>query len=443
MVTNIGNAITGYATGGPVDLPRPTMSRTTHRPWCVDCKRKHDATDLDAAGRCSSCARAAASRAKAAEAREARAAEIAALEAKHQAEAGKKAKAEKRPAPAPLPKKKAAPTAASPSGPASTAARPAPVPVQPRAVPRTAVPVPSQPDLGPLITAAIDALDALRTALTQTPAAAAPSPVLAAAGPAVPEAPSPVSGPAPQTPAAGTGKGKPTRQPATHSRCGPVVDETAVVDDYEAGETRPTIAASHGITTARVTRILHRRGVELRDDRTGHSGGRNRVILAPDKVAEVKAMYLEQQASLADVAAHAGIDRRTVCRVLTDAGVEIRPGAHLNGTVITDDMATAIATHYAAGTSIKELCDQYRLASHRVRAVITDAGQAIRPKGSATAKAERIAALGTTAHDIKAWAVKTGRIDRATTGLVATSLIDAWEQAHHTSSTTNTTGATA
>lgn len=68
---------------GAKGRPLPTQTTyTPHRPWCVDCKRKHDPEQLDTNQRCSSCAAAAIERAAAAEVtarREAREA----LEAKH------------------------------------------------------------------------------------------------------------------------------------------------------------------------------------------------------------------------------------------------------------------------------------------------------------------------------------------------------------------------
>lgn len=50
-------------------LPLPRAAdrlHTPHKPWCIDCKRKHDADQLDDAGRCDRCARAVITRAAAA-----------------------------------------------------------------------------------------------------------------------------------------------------------------------------------------------------------------------------------------------------------------------------------------------------------------------------------------------------------------------------------------
>lgn len=54
---------------GARPLPAVPRMSAPHRPWCVDCKVKHEATDLDRDGRCDRCAKAAVCRAAAAERR--------------------------------------------------------------------------------------------------------------------------------------------------------------------------------------------------------------------------------------------------------------------------------------------------------------------------------------------------------------------------------------
>lgn len=54
-----GNAgvYVGAQAGRPLPQ-RPDGLHRAHRPWCVDCKKKQERSDLDGTGRCARCARA-------------------------------------------------------------------------------------------------------------------------------------------------------------------------------------------------------------------------------------------------------------------------------------------------------------------------------------------------------------------------------------------------
>jgi hypothetical protein len=491
MVTVTGIATTGYTPPiTALDLPRPTDGvRRSHQPWCTDCKRKHDATDLDTDGRCPRCAGVAVRRADAEARRAERAAEIAALEAKHQAAAG----AAPRPAPTPRPTKppteekqgkpttrSSAPRATSASsttgrapvaGPSTTEKKtPAGAPAgdAPRQAPAEAPtrlhnPMPAREldaqiehaaavlrgaatNPHPLVRAArksaIAALETLHLAheLHQTPAAAPPS--SAAAGPHPSGAPSP----APEAPpsAAGTGKGKPTRQPATPRRRRPTVDldEPAIVQAYLAGETAPTIARRYGVQPNRIRNLLFAHRVQLRDDRSGHSGSRPRTF-DQHTIAVITRRYVDNLEAIATIADDLGHHRRIITRVLTDAGVTIRPGAHLTGTVLTDEQKATIATRYAAGESMADLADEHHVRRQTIRQIVTDAGHPIRPKGNSTSNRHALDEIGATAAEVRAWARSAGH-DIPATGLVPRHAIEAYATAHpHHPSTTNPAGATA
>lgn len=472
MVDIRGNATTGYAGNGPehVALPRPVMTRVSHRPWCVDCKTKHDATDLDDAGRCARCARAAVSRAEADARRAERADEIAALEKAAQtavATAARKSATVVRRAAVTTPKLPAerkqgkptsrtnapaqAPTSsttgrAPEAGRSTTQEKSAP-PASTAAVHRTQ-PAGGNRDLDAQVDHATRLLRATRDHTHPLVATARRAAVAALEAlhlahelnqPAAPTAPSPAVEPAPTTSAGPRGGEPQARRPTTH---GKAVDEHAIVTEYQAGDSSPTIAKRHGIQSKRVRNILDRHGIARRDDRTTHSGGRNRLELPADQVDSIRRRYVDDHATIDDLAADTGVHRRIITRHLVEAGVTIRPPAHRTGTVLTDAMAAEIADRYAAGASIHQLCRTYRLRNDRVRDAIRAAGHTVRPKGASSRNSERMATLGTTAREIKTWAVETGRATHITSGLVPASLIDAWEQEHQQhDTTTNPTGA--
>ena len=278
-------------------------------------------------------------------------------------------------------------------------------------------------------TAALAALEALHLAhdLTQTPATAAP-PTRAAAGPT----------------SAGPREGEAQARRTTtrgHSRRGVTIDEPAVVEQYRAGDTRPTLAKRHSTTSKRITSILERHHVDLRDDRATHSGGRNRFKPTPEQVADIRRLYVDQQKTVADIGDQFGIHRRVIARILTDAGVTIRPAAHLTGTVITDTERTAIADRYAAGESMAVLADEHHVRRQTIRAIVTAAGHEIRSKGNSTGNRRLLEQLGVDAPTVRAWARNAGH-DVPGTGLIPSTLISAYDAAHpNTSSTTNPTGA--
>jgi len=164
----------------------------------------------------------------------------------------------------------------------------------------------------------------------------------------------------------------PRRQPATRNH----IDDRQVINAYRDGTTAPKIAAQWGTTPKRIRTILARAGIELRDDRALHSGGRPR-IYPPETRAEVARLYLSGL-SRSQVADQLGIPYKTVVTIMTRDGVPARQR------------------------------------------------QAGRQDGAAALK-QRIRGLGTTPAQINAWARANGH--PASRGIPSTTVVDAYEHA--------------
>jgi hypothetical protein len=136
------------------------------------------------------------------------------------------------------------------------------------------------------------------------------------------------SSPATSTTAAATGTALPPRRATPRATARPRVDVKAICEAYVAGATPPQIAAKYGCGVSTVRRALRGAGVHLRDDRSGHSGGRNRTNLTEHDAQRVIEQYTAGM-SLADVADATGHHLRVIRRVLVDHGVTIRPPAHI------------------------------------------------------------------------------------------------------------------
>lgn len=212
---------------------------------------------------------------------------------------------------------------------------------------------------------------------------------------------------------------------------GKAVDEHAIVAEYLDGDTAPVIATRHGILANRVRAILDRHGVERRDDRASRSGGANRFVADPELVADVRRRYVEAGESTTAIGKTLGVDRRVISRILTDAGVSLRPPAHLGGgAALTSADEAAIVQSYRDGDGLAVLARRYRTRQERIRDILTGAGIEIRPKGAGRAIADRLLDLGVSAHDVKVWAVEQGLLDRVAAGLVARTVVDAYTAAH-------------
>lgn len=454
MVQVLGNATTGtvYNDGGQVDLPRDTSTiRAAHQPWCVDCKRKGRELDVDQ--RCPQCARAAVTRAEGA-ARRAAAEEVAAAAAKADTatkppKEGKQGKPTTRSsAPratqtsdVPAQQDQGRTPGRAPGAGSSTHRERNPPAVQETRPETVGGPAPTAPEIpAPSAGQVLDAQVEHAAALLRRTAAAS-DPIVRAARAAVvaaleslhlaaelarPRQASGAQAPAPRSPRPASQK-----PPARRGHRGSEVDEVAVVREYQAGDTAPTIADRHGIGPNRVRRILERHGVERRDDRATANGGHNRITPAPELVAELVRRYVDEGSTISDLAEAHQVHRRVMTRILVDAGVTIRPAAHLRGTDLTPDQVTELIAAYTGGVSCADVAARFQVRTTTVKLLLAEAGVEIRRvKGASAQIAERLQDLGVTAKEVKEWALTERLIEHANPGLVATALIDAYAAAH-------------
>lgn len=327
MSTTHGSATSHI--GGTTHLPLPMAADhppTAHRPWCRDCKTKHDADQLDRDGRCQRCAHIAAARA------------AAPPEPPRPPSRIKTSKGETYPAYSPEDvERRYAPTqtpqAAAPTAPA------APMTVEPP-LEQTETPVAAGAARGPrpaaqlagelaraehILTitagdqapalrllrlhtlAAIDALGLLHEQLTQTP----------------------LQG----TREDGNRKGKPEPSSRRSGRVGAptgphkATNVEGILNAHQRGLTVPQIALEVGHGKVTVRRILRDHGHTPRDGRAGGSGGRNRITYSPEQIEAVRASYVDEQHTIAQTAAHVGLPIKAVTTILHDNGIPRRPDA--------------------------------------------------------------------------------------------------------------------
>jgi hypothetical protein len=174
---------------------------------------------------------------------------------------------------------------------------------------------------------------------------------------------------------------------AARARRGPEIDEPAVVAEYLAGDTPPAIAARHGVLPKRIRRILAARGVTLRDDRAGHSGGRVKTLADydPEVVAEILDRYGRGQ-SIDKIAAEIDKGTHFVGVVLHKAGIKLRLPAN-QPTVLDDDARAEMARQYAVGVSAVKIARAFHVSTDRCKAVIREQGVEIRRPGRPSSKA--------------------------------------------------------
>jgi WhiB family redox-sensing transcriptional regulator len=171
----------------------------------------------------------------------------------------------------------------------------------------------------------------------------------------------------------------PRRSPGTPAWAKPV-NETAVIAEYQAGDSPPVIADRHGSGPKRVRDILDRHHVPRRDDRTTRSGGQPKPLDAypRDMVDDVLSRY-QAGVTAKQLAADHQVSERVVSNILAKAGVPRRLPAHVTkATVLTPDQEAELAARYAAGESSADLASRFHIRAERARQIAVAHGVTIR-----------------------------------------------------------------
>lgn len=375
MVTILGSATAGYSYDTAVpDLPRPQLGATAaHSPWCVDCKRK--GRPLDESQRCENCVRAAASRAAAAERRAA--AEQAAAERATPAGGGATVKAAER---------------------AAEKARAA----EERAAAREAAKAQRAAERAAVQEAAKRDRPTSRRAATQSSRAAS------------------ASGRSPA-------RGGPQRM---------VLPAPEIVAAYAAGQTLAQIAHAHGCSGPTIGRLLEDHGIKRR----GGPVPRN-----PELLEQVRQLYVDEKLTRAEVAARIGYSVKVVQNVLAELHIEPRPSASERskagiGRPIKIPFAERpkIVERYRNGESGSAIALTYGVAAASIYSILRGAGVEERHgnrtlagpgRNHAAHISVRLAELGVSAAEVKAWALQAGLVARVTRGLPSAAVLEAYAAA--------------
>jgi transposase-like protein len=127
-------------------------------------------------------------------------------------------------------------------------------------------------------------------------------------------------------------KPRPAAKPVERTaRAHPPLDKAGIVREYlEDNRSIPEIAKRRGHSTSTVRRVLvETPGLVLRDDRTTHSGGRNKAADSPEVVEAVRRLYGgEEQLTQEQVAERLDLTPKVVQRIMRDHEIPARPAAH-------------------------------------------------------------------------------------------------------------------
>lgn len=148
------------------------------------------------------------------------------------------------------------------------------------------------------------------------------------------------------------------------------IPATDLADLYSGGLTIAQIAAMHGVSPWTVSYRLDNLGVPRRPP-----GARYVPERTPLPLAEAATLY-DHGASLSVLAATYQMNRSTVWRKLTAAGMTLRPpgGAHSRIPLPADEMVTL----YAAGQTMAQLAARYGVCQTVIYNRLTEAGAPIR-----------------------------------------------------------------
>lgn len=303
--------------------------------------------------------------------------------------------------------------------------------------------------------AALEALHLLHELHPQTPAAAPPSPRHAAAGPtsAAGQEGEASRKPAPRRHV--TAAPKPVRPRRTSPNTRNPVDETAIVTEYQAGDSAPDIARRHGCGAKRIREILDRHGVQRRDDRATRSGGVRKAD-DPAFVEQVRDLYARQGLTQSQTAQRLGCSEKVIWRIVTRTpDIEARPSASAlsaqgigRPNKIPAEDHQKIIDRYTGGESAPAIAQDYGCTATSIYAFLRKHGINERHgvRTSTTGRGDHAKALralmdahGITSHQVKTWALEQGLISQISRGIPRQQLVHAYLNAH----TTTPQGATA
>jgi len=165
---------------------------------------------------------------------------------------------------------------------------------------------------------------------------------------------------------------------------------------------------------------------------------------SPYDFAEVRRLYLDEQLSCPQVAKRLGVSTTAVQRALKRADIPMRDDRATNSGShkLDDDQRAEICRRYQAGESTVQLAEAFGLNTKTVCTVLRRGGvqarssseaQRLQPRDGVDQAAglkQRIADLGVTSREVKAWALERGLITEIRRGICPTALVDAYESAH-------------
>lgn len=396
MVKVLGNATTGYVYNdlGPIDLPRDTNTiRPAHKPWCVDCKRKD--RELDVEQRCEQCVRAAVTRAAAAERRAAAAEQAAAAQAE-ESRAKKIQPSVTTPTKLPTEGKQGQPTTRTsapratstsstsgraPDAGSSTTRKKNPPAAQETRPVAAGGPSPAVDSRHPLtvhstVPTSAQIIDAqaehaanlLRDTAAHThPAVQAERAAVLAALEALHLLVELTSAERPPA--------SPTPRPR-QARSGPqrlVLPGNDIVEAYKAGQTLGQIAEAHGCSAPTIGRVLEEHGIPRRGAPVPRS---------PELIEQIRHLYQDEHLTQVEIGERLGQTTKVVQSVMTEAGIDRRAAKARHG------------------------------------------------RDNARGLKQKIADLGVTSAEIKAWAIAAGHLKQMHRGLPAGSLVEKYAAAH-------------
>lgn len=214
-----------------------------------------------------------------------------------------------------------------------------------------------------------------------------------------------------------------------------VLDTDALVAAYAAGKTLAQLAAEHGCSHPVIARHLDAAGVKRRGAPIHET---------PEQVAEIRRLYVDEQRTIAEVAAHLGMSSKGVHNIMDRNSIPVRDSASARSALgighpikLTDTDHAEIVDWYLAGTPTADLAAAYGVSQatiyhHLARAGVPRTGRR-RPTPGVDRSAglkQQLAALDVTAREVKEWALRQGLIFEIAVGLPSKRLVAAYADAH-------------